>query len=66
MAVLSDRDIVLRVQNGTLGIKPFTPSNLTPNGYDLTIKEIFIPPNRPARARARTHPRGKLDGDKHA
>jgi dCTP deaminase len=45
MAVLSDRDIVLRVQNGTLGIKPFNPSNLTSNGYDLTIKEIFIPPN---------------------
>jgi len=45
MAVLSDRDIVKRVEAETLGIKPFNPSNLTPNGYDLTVKELFLPPN---------------------
>jgi dCTP deaminase len=45
MSVLSDKDIMARVQNGSLGITPFSQANLTPNGYDLTIREIFVPPN---------------------
>jgi dCTP deaminase len=42
MAVLSDSDIEQALQNQTLGIEPFVQKNLTPNGYDLSIEEIFI------------------------
>ena len=42
MAVLSDRDIEAGLQDGSLGIEPFVPKNLTPNGYDLSIAEVFL------------------------
>jgi deoxycytidine triphosphate deaminase len=37
MAVLSDTDILEMLANGTLKIEGFNESNLTPNGYDVTI-----------------------------
>ncbi len=40
--ILSDRDIKKAILAGDIGITPFSESNLTPNGYDLTIDEIFI------------------------
>ena len=42
MTVLSDRDIENSIKNNKLGIEPFNPKNLTPNGYDLSIDEIYI------------------------
>ncbi len=42
MAVLSDSDIQHALEQGTLGIEPFVQKNLTPNGYDLSIEEVFI------------------------
>jgi dCTP deaminase len=42
MAVLSDVDIEQALQQGTLDIEPFVQKNLTPNGYDLSIDEVFI------------------------
>jgi dCTP deaminase len=42
MAVLSDHDIEQALQKNELGIEPFVQKNLTPNGYDLSIEEIFI------------------------
>jgi len=40
--ILSDRDIKKAILEGEISIEPFREENLTPNGYDLTIKEIFI------------------------
>jgi len=42
MTILSDVDIKNSIKNKELGIEPFVEKNLTPNGYDLTIDEIFI------------------------
>jgi len=42
MSILSDEDIVEFIDNSKLGIEPFNPKNLTPNGYDLSIDEIYI------------------------
>ncbi|MBN1281165.1 MAG: dCTP deaminase [Candidatus Thermoplasmatota archaeon] len=42
MTVLSDADIEQAMQNNQLGIDPFIHKHLTPNGYDLSIDEIFI------------------------
>ena len=43
MSVLSDEAILSAIDLGELEIDPFNKDNLTPNGYDLTIKEIEIP-----------------------
>lgn len=43
MAVLSDRTIQELVERGELSIDPFDPDNLTPNGYDLSLKELLLP-----------------------
>lgn len=43
MAVLPDRGIVQAMEKGRLRIRGFNASNLTPNGYDLTIAEVAIP-----------------------
>jgi len=43
MAILSDEAILSALDVGELEIDPFNSDNLTPNGYDLTIKEIEIP-----------------------
>ncbi len=43
MAVLSDADIVRRRAAGSLKIDPFAETNLTPNGYDVTVAEVLVP-----------------------
>ncbi|MBU0685884.1 MAG: dCTP deaminase [Thermoplasmatota archaeon] len=43
MAVLSDTDILAMLSDGDLKIEGYTEKNLTPNGYDVTIEEIWIP-----------------------
>ena len=43
MSVLSDTGIVEFIETQRLKIAPFQSSNLTPNGYDLTIAEVYIP-----------------------
>ena len=42
MAILSDKDIVESMMTGYLGISDYHERGLTPNGYDLRIKEIMI------------------------
>ena len=42
MSILSDVDIKRFMENNELGIEPFIEKNLTPNGYDLSIDEIYI------------------------
>ena len=42
MAILSDIDIKNFMENNNLDIEPFVEKNLTPNGYDLSIDEVFI------------------------
>ena len=42
MGILSDNDIKNYIDNDELSIEPFLEKNLTPNGYDLSIDEIFI------------------------
>lgn len=42
MAILSDIDIKKLIQINQLDIHPFNQKNLTPNGYDLTIAEIYV------------------------
>lgn len=43
MAILSDTDIIGYIKEKKLKIDPFSEENLTPNGYDLTVEEVFIP-----------------------
>lgn len=43
MAVLSDTDIARRLEDGSLKIGSFVEGNLTPNGYDVTIDEVWVP-----------------------
>ena len=42
MSILSDSDIEKSIESGQLDIIPFNSKNLTPNGYDLTIAEVYI------------------------
>jgi len=42
MAVLSDVDIEQALLSNELGIEPFIKKNLTPNGYDLSIDEVYL------------------------
>ena len=42
MSILSDRDIQEYMNQDDLGIEPFVEKNLTPNGYDLSIDEVYI------------------------
>lgn len=42
MSILSDRDIIKSKKTGSIVISEFSENNLTPNGYDLHISEIFI------------------------
>ena len=42
MGILSDIDIKNYMENNELGIEPFNEKNLTPNGYDLSIEEVYI------------------------
>lgn len=43
LAVLSDADIVARLNSGSLRIGSFEEANLTPNGYDVTVAEVWLP-----------------------
>jgi dCTP deaminase len=43
VAVLSDADIMARLESGSLKIGSFAESNLTPNGYDVTVAEVWMP-----------------------
>lgn len=45
---LSDSEIEELVRSGALGIEPFDEAAMTPNGYDLSIKEVLIPPETKA------------------
>ncbi len=40
--ILSDANIREMLKSGDMGIENFEEKNLTPNGYDLTIEEIYI------------------------
>lgn len=40
--ILSDNDIKNALSKGLIQIKPFQEKNLTPNGYDLTVKTVYI------------------------
>ncbi|KYK28970.1 MAG: deoxycytidine triphosphate deaminase [Candidatus Proteinoplasmatales archaeon SG8-5] len=42
MVVLSDAGILKAMENSDIAIENFNVSNLTPNGYDLTIAEILV------------------------
>ena len=42
MTILSDKDIQNSIKNNELSIEPFNEKNLTPNGYDLSINEVYI------------------------
>jgi len=42
MTSLSDKDIENFMKNNDLDIEPFNKKNLTPNGYDLSIDEVYI------------------------
>ena len=42
MTILSDIDIKSSMEKKDLGIEPFNDKNLTPNGYDLSIGEVYI------------------------
>lgn len=42
MTILSDSDIKNSIKTNNLSIEPFNEKNLTPNGYDLSIDEIYI------------------------
>jgi dCTP deaminase len=42
MTVLSDNDIIKLIEKNELGIEPFNEKSLTPNGYDLSIDEVYI------------------------
>lgn len=42
MSILSDSDIKNSIEKNDLCIEPFIEKNLTPNGYDLSIDEIYI------------------------
>jgi dCTP deaminase len=44
VCILSDRDIRERLERKELGIEPYVETNLTPNGYDLTAKEVLVRP----------------------
>ena len=43
MGLLSDADVLQYLGKGEITIDPFDPSNLTPNGYDVSIDQVVIP-----------------------
>ena len=42
MSILSDQDIIDHILKKKLAIDPFFEDHLTPNGYDLTIAEVYL------------------------
>ncbi len=49
--ILSDKDIKKYILKGDIEINPFDESNLTPNGYDLSIGEIYIDSRKEKKAK---------------
>src|SRR6267378_7761589 len=43
VGLLSDADVLQYLGKGEITIDPFDPSNLTPNGYDVSIDQVVIP-----------------------
>lgn len=43
MATWSDNDITAAVTEGRLGVEPWRPDDLSPNGLDLRIAEVLVP-----------------------
>ena len=43
MALLSDGDIRRYLAKGEIRIEPFEESNLTPNGYDVSLEAVLVP-----------------------
>ncbi len=41
--ILSDSSIIEMIRKGKLKIDNFNENNLTPNGYDVTVDECYIP-----------------------
>lgn len=41
--LLSDGEILALLKRGTLSIEPFIEKNLTPDGCDLTVGELYLP-----------------------
>lgn len=59
MCILSDRDIRERIERNELGIENYVEKHLTPNGYDLTVKEVLVrPAKEPQREGTVTIPPG--------
>ncbi len=42
MCILADGDIRRALASGELAVEPFVEKNLTPNGLDLTVAEVFL------------------------
>lgn len=42
MCLLADGDIQRALEQGELAIEPYEPKNLTPNGVDLRIGEVYL------------------------
>ena len=42
MCILADHQIEALLKDESLGIEPYRAEHLTPNGYDLTIKEVLL------------------------
>lgn len=43
MGALSDADIRHYLAKGEIQLEPFLESNLTPNGYDVSVAEVAVP-----------------------
>jgi len=41
--VLSDADLIEAMARGRVQIENFDERNLTPNGYDVTVAEVYVP-----------------------
>ena len=59
MPILSDEAILAALDVGQIEIEPFDSENLTPNGYDLSIKEIEIPKGQKVSEGEISNPAGK-------
>lgn len=44
MCILADGDITRSLERRELAIVPYAEKHLTPNGYDLTVAEVLVPP----------------------
>lgn len=44
MCILADGDITRSLEARELAIRPYVEKHLTPNGYDLTVAEVLVPP----------------------